>query len=194
MDKTELVYDEERPDDGELGIIRNHEQRVIKIFVSGAIDDDFLVKFWRQMEAAKASNYHVQVCLNTPGGKDYVYIACIDLIEALKRSKPDTECIAVGLVASAGVPIFLAFDRRLILPHTVLMIHDGETTDTANSLAEAKANYKEILELHQIYTKFIAERTDNKLKQVVRWCDQETRFLGAACVVHRFATGITVNP
>lgn len=61
--------------------------------------------------------------ITTTNGGDVV--AGLAIVDAIKASKTPITGVAIGCVASMGVPIYTSCHRRLSYPNTVFLIHDG---------------------------------------------------------------------
>ena len=68
---------------------------------------------------ADASGEEITICINSPGGEVVSGLAVYDTIRMLK-SPVRTVCI--GTAASMGSILFLAGEKREMLPHTKIMI------------------------------------------------------------------------
>jgi ATP-dependent Clp protease protease subunit len=65
----------------------------------------------------------IQIILNSPGGDIYQGFAIYD---ALKRCESEVIITATGQCQSAASIILQAGDQRLLTPHCVVMVHDGQ--------------------------------------------------------------------
>ena len=68
-----------------------------------------------------APGEEITICINSPGGEVVSGLAVYDTIRMLE-SPVRTVCI--GTAASMGSILFLAGEKRLMLPHCKIMIHD----------------------------------------------------------------------
>ena len=75
-------------------------------------------------EVIESENPNKDICfyINSPGGSVKDGLAVYDVIRLMK-SPVTTICI--GMAASMGSILFLAADKRLMLPHSEIMIHDA---------------------------------------------------------------------
>lgn len=76
--------------------------------------------FVRDLATVTASNLTVR--MNTPGGEIFDGIA---IYNALKSHPAHVTCVVDGIAASIGSVILQAGDKRVMMPHSTTMIHDG---------------------------------------------------------------------
>ena len=93
-----------------------------EIFLTSAINDQSAVDTIKQlMYLDHKSADPVTIYINSPGGSVISGMAIYDYIR-LMRSPVTTVC--VGTAASMGAILFLSGSRRMMLPHSKVMIHD----------------------------------------------------------------------
>jgi ATP-dependent Clp protease protease subunit len=67
----------------------------------------------------------IKIYIDTPGGDLY---ACFSIIDSIQLSKTPIITINISSACSAGFYIFLAADRRIALPNSVFLFHEGSTS------------------------------------------------------------------
>ncbi|MCR5775728.1 MAG: ATP-dependent Clp protease proteolytic subunit [Lachnospiraceae bacterium] len=107
----------------------------------------------------------VTVYINSPGGEVVSGLAAYDTMRTLK-CQVNTVCI--GTAASMGSILFLAGEKRAMLPHTKIMIHDPLISGLSGSrkALELEKEAKQLLETREITGRIIAERSGHKLREV----------------------------
>ncbi len=107
----------------------------------------------------------VTVYINSPGGEVVSGLAAYDTMRSL-TCPINTVCI--GTAASMGSILFLAGEKREMLPHTKIMIHDPLIAGISGSrkALELEKEAKQLLETREILGKIIAERSGRKIKEV----------------------------
>lgn len=128
-----------------------------------------------QTMVCEAPKKPVQIILNTPGGSVYDGLAFYDYLRYL--SCP-LMIIGTGLVASMGVIIILAGDKRCVTKNTRLMSHQI-STQVQGKVSDVKIDYDETKELEKICDGIIAERTGQSLKVIQFELKKGDKYFGA---------------
>ncbi len=112
-----------------------------------------------------APGEEITICINSPGGEVVSGLAVYDTIRGLK-SPVRTVCI--GTAASMGSILFLSGDKREMLPHTKIMIHDPLINGLSGSrkALELEKEAAQLMETRAIIAEIIAERSGNSLEDV----------------------------
>lgn len=114
--------------------------------------------------------------INSPGGCVSDGLAVYDLIRMMKS--PIT-AICTGRACSMGAILFLAADKRLMLPHSEIMIHDasfGKADFGGLKPDEIEEKAKELLDTSKILREIVAERTNQPVKKVVEKMKKDSFF------------------
>lgn len=141
------------------------------IIISGEITQAITKEVVSQLLLLQSINDKpIKLYLNSQGG----HVEAADTIhDVIKFIKPEVHIIGTGWVASAGITIFLAADKkhRYSLPNTRFMIHQplggvrGQATDI-----EIEA--REIIRMHERVNKMISEATGQPLEKVKQDTDR----------------------
>jgi len=141
------------------------------LIISGEINQALTEKVVSQLLILQEVNDKpIKIFLNSQGG----HVEAADTIhDIIKFIKPEVQIIGTGWVASAGITIFLAADKknRFALPNTRFMIHQplggvqGQATDI-----EIEA--KEILRMLDRVNKLISDATGQPLEKVQKDTDR----------------------
>lgn len=141
------------------------------IIISGEITQAITKEVVSQLLLLQSINDKpIKLYLNSQGG----HVEAADTIhDVIKFIKPEVHIIGTGWVASAGITIFLAADKkhRYSLPNTRFMIHQplggvrGQATDI-----EIEA--REIIRMHDRVNKMISEATGQPLEKVKQDTDR----------------------
>lgn len=86
-----------------------------------SLESELLMGFGPTRAQVPGYSPYVRVELSTPGGDAY---AGLRMVDAMRSCRLNVETVASGLVASMGIFLLLAGDRRLAYPGAYLMIHD----------------------------------------------------------------------
>lgn len=128
--------------------------------------------------------------INSPGGSVKDGLAVYDVIRLLK-SPVTTICI--GLAASMGSILFLAADKRLMLPHSEIMIHDasfGQAEFSGLKPDEIQQRTDDLLKTCKTLRGLIEERTGLSAKVVRDKMKKDSYFKAEEAMELGLATGI----
>ena len=108
----------------------------------------------------------ITLYINCPGGEVTSGLAVYDCLRGL--SCP-VRTVCIGTAASMGSYLFLAGDKREILPHAQVMIHDplvAGMQGAQNALALDK-EAKKLMKTRELLGNILAERTGHTLEEVL---------------------------
>ena len=108
----------------------------------------------------------ITLYINCPGGEVTSGLAVYDCLRGL--SCP-VRTVCIGTAASMGSYLFLAGDKREILPHAQVMIHDplvAGMQGAQNALALNK-EAKKLMKTRELLGNILAERTGHTLEEVL---------------------------
>lgn len=138
------------------------KQRTILIY--GEINQDLAKSVTEQLLYLSAvSDDPITMFINSQGG----HVESGDTIhDVIRFIKPKVKMIGTGWVASAGITIYLAADKkdRYSLPNTRYMIHQPAGGVQGQS-TEIQIEAKEILRMRKRVNKLIAKATGQTLEQ-----------------------------
>ncbi len=136
------------------------------------------------------SGKEITLYINSPGGEVISGLAVYDLI-SLMKSPVRTVC--TGTAASMGAILFLAGEKREMLPHTRLMIHDpsfgGGSIDGKKS-HELRHELEKLDEVRAALAKIIAEKTGRPLEEIYDVTSDDTFYSVEEAITFGLATGI----
>ena len=164
------------------------------LFLTEAVDCKsmtLLIKQVKYLDSREGDGgEEITLYINSPGGGVTSGLALYDVLTSCK-SPIRTVCI--GDAASMGAILFLAGEKREMLPHTRLMIHDPsfwnlnvdgkkphELRQEVDSLERTKNTLAEI----------IAEKTGKSLKEVCKVTANDTYFTAEEAIKFGLATDI----
>lgn len=139
-----------------------------RIFLDGDINSENctdIIKALMLMDS-QAHDKEITLYINSPGGDCENGLALYDAIR-ITRSKVRTVCM--GLCASMAAVIYLAADKREILPHSRIMIHDPSFGNADFSGQKSKEIEKHLVGLNKMrdtLASIIAERTGKSLEEI----------------------------
>lgn len=145
------------------------KQRTILIY--GEINQDLAKSVTEQLLYLSAvSDDPITMFINSQGG----HVESGDTIhDVIRFIKPKVKMIGTGWVASAGITIYLAADKkdRYSLPNTRYMIHQPAGGVQGQS-TEIQIEAKEILRMRKRVNKLIAKATGQTLEQIEKDTDR----------------------
>ncbi|MDT2383405.1 ATP-dependent Clp protease proteolytic subunit [Enterococcus avium] len=145
------------------------KQRTILIY--GEINQDLAKSVTEQLLYLSAvSDNPITMFINSQGG----HVESGDTIhDVIRFIKPKVKMIGTGWVASAGITIYLAADKkdRYSLPNTRYMIHQPAGGVQGQS-TEIQIEAKEILRMRKRVNKLIAKATGQTLEQIEKDTDR----------------------
>ncbi|MGL9729207.1 ATP-dependent Clp protease proteolytic subunit [Enterococcus sp. DIV0756] len=145
------------------------KQRTILIY--GEINQELAKSVTEQLLYLSAiSDDPITMFINSQGG----HVESGDTIhDVIRFIKPKVKMIGTGWVASAGITIYLAADKkdRYSLPNTRYMIHQPAGGVQGQS-TEIQIEAKEILRMRKRVNKLIAKATGQTLEQIEKDTDR----------------------
>jgi ATP-dependent Clp protease protease subunit len=166
-----------------LSLGYDFEHRAIYLF--GPIDKMAAYRFIAGFKWLDRTPGPIHILLNSEGGD---VDAGFSIFDCLRTANNPTIIEGMGMVASAAVPILLAGTVRFLNPETKVMIHNvswdiegGLSTPIIRSISDQAE------EINNRYNEIVAERTGKSMKDVAKWCDEETCFTCAEAISLGFA-------
>lgn len=132
----------------------------------------------------------ITIYINSPGGEVISGLAVYDFI-SLMRSPVRTVC--TGTAASMGAILFLAGQKREMLPHTRLMIHDPSFSGGSIGGKKSHEIRHELEKLDEVRTalaEIIAEKTGKSIEEIYDVTSDDTFYSAKEAIEFGLATGI----
>ena len=136
------------------------------------------------------SGKEITLYINSPGGEVISGLAVYDLI-SLMKSPVRTVC--TGTAASMAAILFLAGEKREMLPHTRLMIHDPSFSGGSiggKKSHELRHELEKLDEVREALAKIIAEKTGRPLEEIYDVTSDDTFYSAEEAIAFGLATGI----
>lgn len=132
---------------------------------AGAIDSDSVYGLCRQLRYLQQQNPEGEVTMfiNSPGGEVDSGLALYDVMKGI--SCP-VRTVCLGIAASMGALLFAAGDRREILPHGRVMIHDPLITSTGGSALQLQETSRNLMETRRELCEILARQTGKTLEEI----------------------------
>ena len=102
--------------------------------------------------------------INSPGGSVYDAFAIYDTMQYVKS---DIQTVGVGVQASAAAFLLSSGtkDKRLLLPHATVMIHQP-TAGTKGRVSDMEIDLREGLRMKKLLNEIMAKNTSQSLKKI----------------------------
>lgn len=136
------------------------------------------------------SGKEITLHINSPGGEVISGLAVYDLI-SLMKSPVRTVC--TGTAASMAAILFLAGEKREMLPNTRLMIHDPSFSGGSiggKKSHELRHELEKLDEVREALAKIIAEKTGRPLEEIYDVTSDDTFYSAEEAIAFGLATGI----
>ena len=142
---------------------------------------------WLQREDSEGE---ITLYINSPGGSVDSGMALYDVMQAV--SCP-IRTVCVGLAASMAALLFVSGDRRDMLPHSRVMIHDPLIVQTGGSALKLKAVSDDLMETRQIIAKVIADHSGKTMEEVLAKTASDSYFRAEEAVEFGLADHIITS-
>ena len=150
------------------------------IFIGTSIDDDVANVIQAQLLYLQSldDKADISLYLNTPGG---IVSAGLGIYDTMQIISPKVNTICTGLAASMGSILLAAGEKRSILPHARVMIHQplgGVTGQASDIIIEAE----EIKKCRDGLCNILAEHTKQPFDKVFQDMDRDHWFTAQEAV------------
>jgi ATP-dependent Clp protease protease subunit len=110
--------------------------------------------------------------INSPGGSVYHAFAIYDTMQYVKS---DIQTVGIGVQASAAAFLLSsgAKGKRLLLPHSTVMIHQPSSAAERAKITDLEIDLKEGLRLKKLLNEILAKNTGQKLAKVEKDVDRD---------------------
>jgi len=146
------------------------------VFLGREVDDEIAHVIAAQLLFLEAEDPDKDVSLyvNSPGGSAYAGMAIYD---AMQYVKPDVATICVGMGMSAAAMILAggAAGKRMALPNSKMMIHQG-SAGFRGTPADIEIHAQEVLAMTRRMAEILAKHTGQPFEQVMQDIDRD-RFM-----------------
>jgi ATP-dependent Clp protease protease subunit len=120
---------------------------------------------------ARDPDREIQLYINSPGGMAYAGMAIYDVMQHV-RPPVSTICVGMGMSAAAMILCAGAAGKRLALPSSKIMIHQG-SAGTSGAPADMAIQLREVLSTTKRMAQIIAYHSGRSVEQVQRDLDRD---------------------
>jgi ATP-dependent Clp protease protease subunit len=143
------------------------------VFLGQEVDDQVANLIITQMLYLESQDPEKDICLyiNSPGGQAYAGMAIYDVIQHVA---PDvaTVCVGMGMSAAAMILSGGAPGKRLALPNSRIMIHQG-SAGTRGAPTDMEIALREVLATTKRMAEIIAHHSGRSVEQVENDIDRD---------------------
>lgn len=107
----------------------------------------------------------ITMFINSPGGSVVDGLALYDVMKSLTCP---VRTVCLGVAASMGAVLFAAGDRRDILPHGRVMIHDPRIPETGGNALALQEISRQLMETRKLTAQILARHTGKTLAAIYR--------------------------
>lgn len=128
--------------------------------------------------------------INSPGGEVVSGLAVYDYIRLMKAP---VRTVCIGTAASMGAMLFLVGDKREMLPHTRLMIHDpayGGGDMAGKKPHELQQYVDNLRQIQEIIVEIISDKTGKPQEEIFEKTKEDTYFNVSEAMEYGLATGV----
>ena len=152
----------------------------------GEIDASVVNSLIRQLRHLQKEDENGQITMfvNSSGGEVASGLALYDVMQAV--SCP-IRTVCLGMAASMGALLFMAGDRREMLPHSRVMIHDPLSYNIGGSALSVKASADNLMRIREITAEVIARHSGKSTEEVLDLTSKDTYFEAGEAVAFGIA-------
>ena len=191
MNKTPLIIKESA--EGTTCIrIKDELFKSRKIFLTEVVDSESMQSLMEQFLYLSSESPFDEITLyiNSPGGEVSSGLALYDV---MRLSKTPLRTVCIGTAASMGAILFLAGDKREMLPNSQIMIHDpapGGGSMAGMKPHEMEENLEKLKKTQSTITDIISSVTKQSKKTVLAKTKKDSFFSAEEALNFGLATDI----
>ena len=132
----------------------------------------------------------ITIYINSPGGEVISGLAVYDYIKIMKST---VRTVTIGDAASMGAIIFLAGEKREMLPHTRILIHDpsyGHLDVSGKKPHEIQRGVDSLNKVRETLAEIISKKTNKSLDEIYGITAEDNYFTAEEAIEFGLATGI----
>lgn len=162
-----------------------------KIFLIGEVNPASAGELIKQlMYLDKRGLDEITLFINSPGGEVISGLAVYDCIKIMKSS---VKTVCIGDAASMGAIIFLAGEKREMLPHARILIHDpsyGHLDVSGKKPHEIQRGVDSLNKVRETLAEIISEKTGKKIDEIYEITAEDQYFTAEEAIEFGLATDV----
>lgn len=133
----------------------------------------------------------ITMYINSPGGEVNSGLALYDIMQAIKAP---IRTVCVGMAASMASILFAAGDRREILPHAAVMIHDPLIPGgVGGSALRIRSLSDDLMRTRTLIAEILAKHTGKSVEEIYEKTATDTFFYGEDAVAYGLADNVITS-
>ena len=137
---------------------------------------------------AEDPDAEITMYIDSPGGSVTAGLSIYDVMQAVSA---DIHTVCIGTAASMAAVLFAAGDRREILRHGEVMIHDPLVSGgISGSALTVQDKSNRLMEKRKVLSSILAEHTGKSVKQIYKVTAKDTYFGAEEAVAFGLADSI----
>lgn len=156
----------------------------------GEINSDSVYSLIMQLQFLQNEdpNAEITMYINSPGGEVNSGLALYDVMQAI--SAP-IHTVCIGMAASMASILFAAGDRREILPHAAVMIHDPLIPGgVGGSALKIKSISEDLMRTRTLIAEILAKHSGHDIDEIYDKTSNDTYFYGQDAVDYGLADNV----
>lgn len=162
-----------------------------ELFLVGEINSDTASRLIQKLMYLDQKDLEeITLYINSPGGEVMSGLAVYDYIKIMKSP---VRTVTIGDAASMGAIIFLAGEKREMLPHTRILIHDpsyGHLDISGKKPHEIQRGVDSLNKIRETLAEIIADKTGKDLNEIYKITAEDSYFTAEEAINFGLATGI----
>ena len=137
-----------------------------EIDVIGEITQEYVYLLILQLRYLQTTEpkKEITIYINSQGGEVTSGLALYDVMKAIKSP---IKTVCVGQASSMGALLFISGNKREMLPHSRVMIHDPRVERIGGTALEIEEHSKDIMRVRKLIAKIIADHTNKTVDEVL---------------------------
>lgn len=130
----------------------------------------------------------ITMFISSPGGEISSGLALYDIMQAVKCP---IRTVCVGMAASMGALLFAAGDKREMLPHARVMIHDPRIfSGNGGTALDIKRLSEDLMRTREITAEILAKHTGRSIEEIYEKTAEDSYFYADEAIAFGLADSI----
>ncbi|MDD6805976.1 MAG: ATP-dependent Clp protease proteolytic subunit [Clostridiales bacterium] len=159
----------------------------------GEINADSVYSLIMQLQYLQREDAEAEITLyiNSPGGEVSSGLALYDVMQAI--SAP-IRTVCVGMAASMAAVLFASGDKRELLPHAAVMIHDPLMLGgVGGSALKIRSISEDLMRTRTLIGEILSKHTGHNIDEIFEKTANDTYFYGQEAVDFGLADHVITN-
>ncbi|MDD5791337.1 MAG: ATP-dependent Clp protease proteolytic subunit, partial [Erysipelotrichaceae bacterium] len=159
----------------------------------GEINSDLVYSLIMQLQYLQREdpNAEITMYINSPGGEVTSGLALYDVMQAISAPM---HTVCVGMAASMASILFAAGDRREILPHAAVMIHDPLIpSGVGGSALKLRALSDDLMRTRTLIAEILSKHSGHDIEEIYNKTATDTYFYGQEAVDYGLADNVITS-